>query len=91
MNVAEAQKVLAERLAKLRPLAYAELVAKIGAVLNEEIARDSHRTWQLEFQVEWDDEPAGNVRVLGSIDDGGLRAALTASFVKSPTGEFVGE
>ncbi len=93
MNVIEARKVLAERLAKLRPLTYAELVEKIDSVLTEEIARDSHRTWQLEFQVAWDDEPGGNVRVLGTIDDGGLRAfvPLTDSFVKSPAGKFIGE
>ena len=43
--------------------------------------------------VIWDDEPGGNVRVMVSIDDGGLRAfvPMTESFIKSPSGEFVGE
>jgi hypothetical protein len=93
MKPNDARKILTEWLAKLRPLTYEELVAKVDSVLTEEIARDSHRTWQLEFQVVWDDEPGGNVRVLGTIDDGGLQAfvPLTDSFVKSPTGEFVGE
>ena len=63
------------------------------SVLTEEVPRDSERSWQLEFEVLWDDEPSGNVRVLGSIDDGGLRTfvPLTESFIKAPSGEFVGE
>ena len=93
MNSAEAQRVLKERLAKLRALSYRDLVARVDSVLTEEIARDSERSWQLEFEVLWDGEPSGNVRVMGSIDDGGLRAfvPLTDSFIKAPTGEFVGE
>jgi len=91
MNATKARKLLTERLAQLRLLTYAQLAEKVDSVLNEEIERDSHRTWQLEFQVVWADAENGNVRVLGSIDDGGLRAfvPLTDSFVKTPTGEFV--
>jgi hypothetical protein len=93
MNITEAQRILKERLAKLRLLSYRELVGRIDSVFNEEITRDSERTWQLEFEVAWDDEPDGNVRVTGLLDDGGLRdfVPLTESFVKAPTGEFVGE
>ena len=93
MNTAEPQRVLKERLAKLRALSYRELVARMDSVLTEEIARDSERSWQLEFEVVWDEEPSGNVRVNGTIDDSGLRTfvPLTDSFVKAPTGEFVGE
>lgn len=93
MNTPEARRVLKERLAKLRALSYRDLVKRVDAVLTEEIARDSERSWQLEFQVLWDDQPSGNVRVVGTIDDGGLRAfvPLTESFIKSPSGEFVGE
>lgn len=93
MNATDASKVLAERLGKLRALAYRDLVRRVDSVLTETIARDSHRSWQLEFQVLWDDEPSGNVRVIGTIDDGGLRdfVPLTQSFIKSPSGEFVGE
>jgi len=93
MNSAEAQRVLHERLGKLRAMPYQELAAKIDAIFTEEIARDSERSWQLEFEVNWDDEPSGNIRVTGIIDDGGLRAfvPLTESFVKSPSGAFVEE
>lgn len=49
--------------------------------------------WQLEVVVSWDDEPDGNVRVVASIDDGGLRAFVPMSedFIESPSGELVGE
>ena len=93
MNSAEAEKLLKARLAKLRALSYTELAARVDSVLTEEVARDSERSWQLEFEVVWDDEPQGNIRVNGTIDDGGLRAfvPLTDGFVKSPAGEIVGE
>ena len=93
MNKVEAQRVLKERLAKLRALPYKDLVERVDSILSEEIARDSERTWQLEFEVNWDAEPDGNIRVSGLIDDGGLRAfvPLTESFVKTPSGEFVDE
>ena len=51
------------------------------------------REYQTEVNVLWDDRPGGNIRVIGSIDDGGLRAfaPLTDSFIKAPDGSFVGE
>jgi hypothetical protein len=93
MNIGEARRVLNDRLAKLRALSYRDLAAKVDSVFTEEIVRDSERSWQLEIQVIWDDEPSGNIRLIASIDDGGLRAfvPLTDGFVKDPSGGFVGE
>ena len=93
MNATEARRVLSERLQKLRALPYRDLAKRVDSVLTEEVARDGERSWQLEFEVLWDDEPSGNVRVVGSIDDGGLRdfVPLTDGFVKSPAGKFLGE
>jgi hypothetical protein len=93
MNTTEAQRILKERLAKLRALSYAELVSRVDSVFTEEVVRDSERSWQLEFEVVWDDQPSGNIRVVGLVDDGGLRAfvPLTETFIKAPSGEFVGE
>jgi hypothetical protein len=86
-------KILDEWVAKLRAVPYRELASRVDSVTTDEVTRDSERSWQLEVQVVWDDEPDGNVRVMVSIDDGGLRdfVPMTESFVKSPTGEFVGE
>ena len=93
MDTVAAQRVLNEWLAKLRAVPDRELASRVDSVTTDEVARDAQRSWQLEIQVLWDDEPNGNVRVMVSIDDGGLRAfvPMTESFIKSPSGEFVGE
>jgi hypothetical protein len=93
VDTVAAQKVLDKWLAMLRRVSYQELVSRIGSATTDEVARDGERFWQLEVQVFWDDEPNGNVRVMVSIDDGGLRAfvPMTSDFIKSPSGEFVGE
>jgi hypothetical protein len=91
MDTVAARKVLNAWLAKLRAVPYRELEARIDSVTNDEVARDSERSWQLEVQVVWDDEPGGNIRVTASIDDGGLRAfvPMSDSFVKTPSGDIV--
>lgn len=93
MNTGEARKVLKQRLSKLRALPYRDLAARAGSVFTEEIVRDSERSWQLEIEVAWDDEPSGNVRVTATIDDSALRdfVPVTDSFIKTPAGQFVGE
>jgi hypothetical protein len=91
MDTVAARKVLNAWLAKLRAVPYKELAARVDSVTNDEVARDSERSWQVEVQVLWDDEPNGNIRVTASIDDGGLRAfvPMTDGFVKTPSGELV--
>lgn len=89
----EARRVLDEQLARYRPLTYGDLVAKINRVETLEIPREGGRPWQLEFQFHWDAEPGGDVRVIGSIDDGEVRAfvPISSSFIKNPAGDFVDE
>ena len=93
MDKVAAQRLLDEWMAKLRAIPYRELASRVDSVTTDEVVRDSERSWQVEIQVHWDDEPNGNVRVMVSVDDGGLRAfvPMTESFIKSPSGEFVGE
>ena len=49
--------------------------------------------YQLESEFFWDDKPAGDIRVIGASDDGGLRALvpLCDAFIKAPDGRFIGE
>jgi len=91
--VKPAQKVLDEWVAKLRAVPYGELAARVDSVTTDEVVRDRERSWHVEIQFLWDDEPDGNVRVVLSVDDGGLQdfVPLTETFIKSPSGEFVGE
>ena len=93
MDTVAAQRVLDEWVAKLRAVPYRELASRVDSVTTDEVARDSARSWQLEIEVLWDDEPNGNVRVMVSVDDGGLRAfvPMTDSFIKTPSEQFVGE
>jgi hypothetical protein len=94
MDTAEALGLLEEALGRLRLESYDALVERIPAgEAIEDLLGASGTSYQLEVVAFWDDRPGGNVRVLGSIDDGGWRAfaPLTRSFIKSPDGTFVGE
>lgn len=93
MDRKEAVAVLADRLAEWRLHPYATLVAQIGASPVVLQVTRNHTTYQLEIECLWDGRPGGNVRVVGSIDDGGWHAFVPASlgFIKSPDGRIVGE
>ncbi|MEE9392379.1 MAG: hypothetical protein V3W41_07725 [Planctomycetota bacterium] len=74
---------------------YAELVCLIdGEPATGERIGESGARYDLEIEVVWDRKPgAGDLRVLGMIDDGGIRALLPLSvdFIMAPDGSFVGE
>jgi hypothetical protein len=93
MNEQEARKLLAEQLNAYRRRPYAELSSRIGTDHQFEVVGLSGVAYQIEIQFLWDDQPNGNLRVLGSIDDGGLRAffPLCRSFILASDGMFVGE
>jgi hypothetical protein len=94
MDKEEAREILAAHVARYRAKSYVELATLIGEVQVHEAAGTSGAGYTLEFDVLWDDEPNGDIRVVGGIDDGGLRSAfspLTDDFLLTPGGEFVGE
>ncbi len=94
MDKAEARALLAAELGRFRAMAYGELVRLIGAVQVVEVAGPSGTGYPVEVDVLRDDRRGGNLRVIGSIDDGGFRAALTPlgdDFVLTPEGKFFGE
>ncbi len=87
MNKEEAKQIIRNELESLRAKPYSELVRMIDA---EPISGDrtspSGKWYQIEIEVFWEHEPGGNIRVQGSIDDGGWRAfsPLGDDFIKSP-------
>jgi hypothetical protein len=93
MNNDEARAILREHLATWRARSWSELRALIGEEQHCEVEGPSGVLYQLEVNVFWDDEAEGDLRVHGSIDDGGWRAfiPLCDGFIMAPDGMFVGE
>ena len=94
MNKEEAIKLINNELNKFREKSYSELITMIdGDPITGEIEGTDGKKYQFEIQAYWDGTPDSDVRIMGSIDDGGWRAfsPLTESFIKSPSNEFVDE
>jgi hypothetical protein len=93
MDKIEAKALLASELRKYRSRSYGELHARIGSQDTFDSFAPSGTRYQIEVQFFWDGQPNGNIRVMGSIDDGGWRAILplTDSFILSWNGQFIGE
>ena len=94
MDGVEARLLLGERLATYRAKSYEqlrELIHRGGETF--EVRGPSGSPYQVEICAVWDDKAGGEVRVIGAIDDGGIRAfaPLTDSFIMTPDGSFVGE
>jgi hypothetical protein len=89
MNKSEAQQILSQRLARFTSRSHAQLAPLVESrhVEADEIQGASGATYQIEIQFFWDDQPGGAIRIIGSIDDGGLRAffPLTDSFLVTRT------
>jgi hypothetical protein len=73
---------------------YAELVTRLlDKPETHERTGGSGALYQVELQAFWDDRAQENLRVMASIDVGGLRAFLPLSndFIRAPDGLLVGE
>jgi len=95
MNRGESKSILVDCLKSYRDKPYAELAASVveNRVETKEIIAPSGTQYYIEIVFVWDDKPNGNVRVIGSIDDGGIRAFSPVSddFIVNPQGCFIGE
>ena len=93
MDTQEASGLLKGKLAEHRRLFYADLAARVGTGKHDRLLGASGAEYQVEIQFHWDDRPGGTIRVMASIDDGGLRAFLPLcdSFLMGRDGTFVGE
>ncbi len=69
------------------------MAAKVGDVDDIEISSESGTSYGIEINFVWDSRPGGAVRVMGCIDDGGIRAffPMGDDFVKASDGTFAGE
>ena len=93
MNKEEATIVLNASLSKYRAKTYNELQYLLNEQDTSEVKAESGAKYQLEIQAVWDDKKDGNLRVMGSVDDGGLRVfkPITNDFIISQNGAFIGE
>ena len=93
MNNQEAKSLLREALENYKKYSYAELQTRLRQIDTFQVNGESGTQYQVEVQVFWDNKLQQNIRVMGSIDDGGWRAffPLADSFIMAPDGSFVGE
>jgi hypothetical protein len=95
MDETEARELLLRELGSYRSRSYGELAKLVGTNTDIEVRGPSGVDYGIEIDVFWDSpgEP-GNIRVMGSIDDGRFPAwfrPLCEDFILSPAGTFIGE
>jgi hypothetical protein len=93
MDKKEAKAILLEQIERYRNRPYQELVKLIGKDEHFLIKGRLNTEYQVEIQAFWDDKSQTNVRVIGSIDDGGVSAffPMSVDFIRAPDGTFIGE
>jgi hypothetical protein len=93
MDSREARAVLSEHLRRYRTMSHGDLQRLLVETDVVESHGASGAAYQIEIHAVWDRDPGGNLRVLGHVDDGGLRAfvPLSQDFVMAPDGSFIGE
>jgi hypothetical protein len=93
MNRHEAKAILKDEFAKLAALSYRELVAcLLDRKERFDVAGPSGARYHVELEASWDDVPEGNLRIVGTIDDGGWRRLLPLAEVaiRAADGSFAG-
>ncbi len=91
MSDEEAKGVLRAEFIKLRAIAYPELVEMLAdKQVSSEPVGLSGKAYHVELQGFWDDDEHTYLRIIASIDDGGLRSFLpfTDSFTIDATGRI---
>lgn len=90
MSDEEAKGMLEAESARLRASEYADLVSRLAEKqeVAERVGPSGGTAYHVELQGFWDDDEHRRLRVVASIDDGGVRAFLpfTDSFTIDPAG-----
>jgi hypothetical protein len=70
---------------------YIKLVELISRPEVKSISTESGVNYQIELNVFWDSQPEKDLRIMGSIDDGGWQAflPLTESLIMKPDGTLI--
>lgn len=93
MDKAEARDILSHEEHTQRQRSYADLRELLGKPVTGMRNGLSGTAYQVETHALWDDGVGGNIRVLISIDDRGLRSLMPicTDFIIAQDGSFVGE
>jgi hypothetical protein len=88
-----AHTLLNQESGKLRKLPYADFLRSINKAATANVTGPDGKTYRVENQAFWDSKKGGNIRVMVCVDDGGwsVLKPLSASFIITPDGSFVGE
>jgi hypothetical protein len=91
MNKIEAQSILDEQLSIFARRSYEELAKLVNVPKNITVQVPSGAKFQIEFNIFYDSGKRDNLRIVGSIDDGGWRSfvPLTKTLIMKPTGELI--
>ena len=81
MRRIEAKWLLLRNLVGWRRRPHDELRALIDQEHHVQVPGRSGTEYQIEIEAVWDREPGGDIRVLGSIDDGRRRACCPLTYV----------
>jgi hypothetical protein len=78
VNKEEAKKILASQLEELKRLSYGEFRSWVveKKLMTPVVKASSGTEYQLEIQAYWDSKRCDDIRVLVSIDDGGLVSSM---------------
>jgi hypothetical protein len=76
MDLAMARSLLERELNELRARGYGGLRGQIGADIARQVTGPDGVPYQLQILVLWDGDENGAIRLIGSIDDGGLRTFI---------------
>jgi hypothetical protein len=88
----EARQLLDEFLQDLKTKSYRKLQELIGKPECIERPGPSGIRYQIEYEAVWDVKPWGDLRIIASIDDGGLLSAMlpvTSGFIITTQGEII--
>ena len=92
MDKVEARKLLTAFVKDLQKKPYDELVQLIANPICAELEGPSGVQYQIEYEALWDAKPNSLLRVMASIDDGGLITAMfpiTLSFLVNSDGKVL--
>lgn len=94
MDKKEAINIIEKELSNLRSKSYLELRKMISDdPIVKEIKSEYYQKCKIEITALWDDEPNGNIRIIGSINDLNCRSLrpLSKNFIISPSGDLLYE